>query len=254
VVRVKEILSKAVLTKTGIEGYDYCINPYVGCQHGCKYCYASFMKRFTGHSEPWGEFVDVKINAPQVLAKQLKRPKVGSVLFGTVTDPYQPLEKKYRITRGCLEALLGSQLSLNILTRSPLVIRDIDLFKKLDDIEIGLSITTDKEETKKIFEPNVPSILSRVEALRKIHDAGISTYVFIGPMLPLDPEKIVDMIAGAANSVLIDRLNYSNKVLSIYRRHGLDDFLSHDYFISSGRELKEKFEKKGIPVTLLFAE
>jgi DNA repair photolyase len=253
-VHAKEILSKAVLTKTGIEGYDYCINPYAGCQHGCLYCYASFMKRFTGHSEPWGEFVDVKINAPQVLARQLKRPKEGSVLVGTVTDPYQPLEKKYRITRGCLEALLGSQLSLNILTRSPLAVRDIDLFKKLHDVKIGFSMTTDSEETKKLFEPNAPSILSRLEALRKMHDAGISTYVFIGPMLPLHPKKIVDMIAGAADSVLIDRLNYSNKVLSIYRRHGLEDFLSHDYFISTSLELKETFEKRGIPARIFFIE
>jgi DNA repair photolyase len=252
--RVREILSKAILTKTGIGGYDYCINPYVGCQHGCLYCYASFMKRFTGHTEPWGEFVDVKINAPQVLARQLKRPKEGSVLIGTVTDPYQPLEKKYRITRGCLEALLESRLSLNILTRSSLAVRDIDLFKKLHNIEIGLSITTDSEETKKLFEPNSPSISSRIEALKKIHDAGISTYVFIGPMLPLDPKKIIDMIAGAADSVLIDRLNYSNKVLSIYRRNGLEDFLQHDYFSSTGLELKEKFEKRGIPVSIFFAE
>jgi DNA repair photolyase len=252
--RIREILSKTVLTKTGIEGYDYCINPYVGCQHGCLYCYASLMKRFTGHTEPWGEFVDVKINAPQVLARQLKRPKEGSVLIGTVTDPYQPLEKKYRITRGCLEAFLGSQLSLNILTRSSLAVRDIDLFKKLHDIKIGFSITTDSEETKKLFEPDSPSIISRVEALKKIHDAGISTYVFIGPMLPLDPKKIVDMIAGAADSVLIDRLNYSNKVLSIYRRNGLEDFLQHDYFSSTGLELKEKFEKRGIPVSIFFAE
>ena len=252
--RVREIMSRTVLTKTGIEGYSYCINPYVGCQHGCRYCYASFMKRFTGHSEPWGEFVDVKINAPQVLARQLQRPKEGSVLIGTVTDPYQPLEKKYRITQGCLEALLESPLSLNILTRSPLAIRDIDLFNKLHDIKIGFSITTDSEETKKLFEPNAPSILSRVEALRKTHDAGISTYVFIGPMLPLDPKKIVDMIAGAADSVLIDRLNYSNKVLSIYRHHGLEDFLSHDYCSSTGLDLKEKLEKRGIPVSLFFTE
>jgi DNA repair photolyase len=252
--RVREILSKAILTKTGIEGYDYCINPYVGCQHGCRYCYASFMKRFTGHGEPWGEFVDVKINAPQILARQLERPKEGSLLIGTVTDPYQPLEKQYRITRGCLEVLLESPLSLNILTRSPLSVRDIDLFKKLHDIEIGLSITTDSEETKKLFEPDSPSISSRIEALKKIHNVGISTYVFIGPMLPLNPEKIVDMIAGATDSVLIDRLNYSNKVVSVYRRHGLEDFLRHDYFSSTGLVLKEKLEKKGIPVNLLFAE
>jgi len=90
---IKEINVKTALTKTGIQGFDYCLNPYVGCGHACRYCYASFMKRFTGHIEPWGDFVDVKINAPQVLRKQLQRAKPGSVLISTVTDPYQPLEK-----------------------------------------------------------------------------------------------------------------------------------------------------------------
>src|SRR5512137_679848 len=116
---VKEIVSRSILTKTGIEGYDYCINPYVGCEHGCRYCYASFMKRFTGHQEPWGEFVDVKVNAAQVLRRQLRKATRGSALVGTVTDPYQPAEKDYAITRGCLEALLEQQLSVHLLTRSP---------------------------------------------------------------------------------------------------------------------------------------
>jgi DNA repair photolyase len=250
--RVREILSKTILTKTGIEGYDYCINPYVGCAHGCKYCYASFMKRFTGHTEPWGEFVDVKINAPQVLKRQLKRARKGSVLIGTVTDPYQPLEKRYQITRGCLELLLEKQFPVNILTRSPLVARDIDLFKRFQDIEAGLSITTDTEETKRLFEPNSPSIKSRVEALKTIHDAGINTYAFIGPLLPLNPERLIENLAGIADSVLIDRLNYSKKVVSIYRRFDLERFLRDDYFRSTSLKLKEGFKKKGIPVTILF--
>jgi DNA repair photolyase len=117
-ITIKETLAKTLLTKTGIEGYDYCINPYVGCEHGCRYCYASFMKCFTGHLEPWSEFVDVKVNAPEVLRRQLRRARKGSILIGTVTDPYQPAEKHYRITRGCLEALLERQFSVNILTRS----------------------------------------------------------------------------------------------------------------------------------------
>ena len=106
----RELLSRTVLTKTGIPGYDWCLNPYVGCEHGCSYCYASFMKRFTGHLEPWGAFVDAKVNAPEALRRQLRRIRGGSVLVGTVTDPYQPLERTRRLTRGCLEALaeLGS--------------------------------------------------------------------------------------------------------------------------------------------------
>jgi len=152
-VKVQEILAKTILTKTAISGLDHCINPYVGCGHGCRYCYASFMKRFTGHREPWGEFIDVKVNAPQLLVKQLKRAKRGVVTLSTVTDPYQPVEKKYRLTRDCLRALLDCQFPINILTRSSLCLRDLDLFKQFDDIEVGFSITTDDEATMRMFEP-----------------------------------------------------------------------------------------------------
>ena len=249
---VREIFSKTILTKTGIPSYDYCINPYVGCGHGCRYCYASFMKRFTGHREPWGDFVDVKINAPQVLKKQLRRAKRGSVLVGSVTDPYQPVEKKYGLTRGCLEALLEHQLAVNLLTRSPLCLRDLDLFKKFEEIEIGFSIGTDAEETKKLFEPHSPSILSRIEALGTLRANKIATYAFIGPMLPLDPLRLVSMLEGKVDEVLIDRMNYPNKVKAVYRRERLESYLEDDYFHIFGTELKERFEGKGIPATKIF--
>jgi DNA repair photolyase len=251
-VTIKEIFAKNILTKTGIEGYDYCINPYVGCAHGCRYCYASFMKRFTRHLEPWGEFVDVKVNAPEVLRRQLRRARKGSILIGTVTDPYQPAEKHYRITRGCLEALLEYQFSVNILTRSSLVARDIDLFKRFYDISVGLSITTDREDVRRIFEPNSPSIQSRIKALKMLHDEGATTYVFIGPMLPLDPERLLEMLTGIIDEVLIDRLNYSNKVKSLYRKTGCALYLEDAYFIQTASTLKEGFEKKGIPVSVIF--
>ena len=102
---VNEINARTILSKSGIPGMDYCINPYVGCAHACKYCYATFMKRFTGHIEPWGSFVDVKINAAELLRRQLKRSKRGRVMLSSVTDPYQPVEEKYRLTRKCLEVL-----------------------------------------------------------------------------------------------------------------------------------------------------
>ena len=248
----RDILVKTVLTKTGIEGYDYCINPYVGCAHGCSYCYATFMKRFTGHMEPWGEFVDVKVNAPEVLQRQLKRARKGSVLIGTVTDPYQPAEKHYRITRGCLEALLEQQFPVNVLTRSPLVVHDIDLFKQFEGIAVGLSITTDREDIRKIFEPNSPSIRSRIKALKTLHESDISTYAFIGPILPLDPERLSEMLVGIVDEVLIDRLNYSNKVKSLYRKSGFSQYLEDAYFIQKASILKESFEMKGIPVSVIF--
>jgi DNA repair photolyase len=250
--KVREIFSKSILTKTAISSFDYCINPYIGCGHGCRYCYASFMKRFTGHREPWGEFIDVKVNAPQLLRKQLKRARQGIVALSTVTDPYQPLEEKYQLTRGCLEVLLEDQFSVNILTRSPLCLRDIDLFKQFKKIEVGLSITTHDEGIKNIFEPHSPSIRSRVETLRVLRQEGIGTYVFIGPMLPLDPIPLVSMLEGLFDEVLIDRMNYPNKVKAIYRKAKLDQYLEEDYFHLVGMELKERFEQKGIAITMCF--
>jgi DNA repair photolyase len=251
-VTIREIFAKNVLTKTGIEGYDYCINPYVGCAHGCRYCYATFMKRFTGHLEPWGEFVDVKVNSPEVLRRKLKRARMGSILIGTVTDPYQPAEKHYRITRGCLEALLECQFPVNVLTRSPLCVRDLELFKKFEDISVGLSVTTDSEKIKMVFEPHSPSIQARIKALRTLHMEGVRTYAFIGPMLPLDPTRLSEMLVGIVDEVLIDRLNYSNKVKSLYRKAGLALYLEDAYFIQTSSVLKEGFEKEKIPVSVIF--
>jgi DNA repair photolyase len=250
--KVKEIFAKTILTRTAISGFDYCINPYVGCGHGCRYCYASFMKRFTGHLEPWGEFIDVKVNAPYLLRKQLKKAKQGVVALSTVTDPYQPIEKKYQLTRKCLEALLDAKLSINLLTRSSLCLRDMDLLKRFESIEVGLSITTHDEGIKKIFEPYSPSIQSRVRTLRALHQGKIQTYAFIGPMLPLDPKRLVGMLEGLIDEVLIDRMNYSNKVKAIYRNAQLGQYLEEDYFHLIGMELKERFERKGIAVTTCF--
>jgi len=250
--RIREIFSKTILTKTAISSFDYCINPYVGCGHGCRYCYASFMKRFTGHMEPWGEFIDVKVNAPYVLRKQLKRARQGVVALSTVTDPYQPLEGKYRLTRKCLEVLLEGRFSVNILTRSPLCLRDIDLFKEFKEIEVGLSITTDDENIKKIFEPHSPTIQARLNALEVLRKEEIETYAFIGPMLPLEAKRLVNMLDGLVDEVLIDRMNYPNKVKAIYRKAKLDQYLEEDYFHIIGMELKEGFEKKGVPVSMCY--
>jgi len=250
--KVKEIFAKTILTKTAISSFDYCINPYVGCGHGCRYCYASFMKRFTGHLEPWGEFIDVKVNAPYLLRKQLKRAKQGVVALSTVTDPYQPIEKKYRLTRKCLEALLETQFSVNLLTRSSLCLRDMDLFKQFKNIEVGLSITTHDERIRKMFEPNSPSIQSRVNTLRTLRQEKIETYAFLGPMLPLDPKPMVAMLDGLVDEVLIDRMNYPNKVKAIYRQAKLEKYLEENYFHLVGMELKERFEKKGVAVAMCF--
>jgi DNA repair photolyase len=250
--KVQEIFAKTVLTKTAIAGFDYCLNPYVGCGHGCRYCYAGFMKRFTGHKEPWGEFVDVKVNAPSLLKRQLQRAKPGMVAISTVTDPYQPLEKKYEITRRCLEVLLDNQFPVNLLTRSPLCLRDMDLFKRFNYIRAGFSMSTPDENIKKIFEPWSPAIKARAQALRTLHLEKVKTYAFVGPLLPMDSKEMVQMLEGVVDEVLIDKMNYPNKVKRLYHQNGLDDYLKEDYFNVIGHDLKERFEKKGIPVTMIF--
>src|SRR5512142_1783515 len=125
---IREIEAKSILSKSQI--YDYALNAYVGCAHRCIYCYAKFMKRFTGHREPWGEFVDVKINAPDLLAGEIRRKKKGTVWISGVCDPYQPLEARYGLTGKCLETLIRDGWPVVIQTRSPLVLRDLDIMKE----------------------------------------------------------------------------------------------------------------------------
>jgi len=172
--------------------------------------------------------------------------------LSTVTDPYQPVEKKYELTRKCLEVLLERQFTVNILTRSPLSLRDIDLFKQFDQVRVGLSITTNDEKIRHLFEPHSPSIQARVETLKALHKKGVRTYAFIGPMLPLDPGKLVALLDGSVGEVLIDRLNYVNKVKALYRDRQLERYLDDQYFHLYGMELKKRFEDKGIPVSVFF--
>ena len=217
---VKEIQCKSILTRSGIEGVDYAINPYVGCAHGCAYCYAVFMKRFTGHTEEWGTFVDVKVNAAQVLSRQLKRTNPGNITFGTVTDAYLPLEAEYGITRECLEVLLDYHFPISILTKSDLVLRDLDLIKMLKDAEVAFTINTLDEEVRRRFEPGAPPIAARLQALRSLSDAGISTWAFCGPVLPsiTDDESSLDNLfaelkRAGVGYVLVDSLNLRGAVM-----------------------------------------
>ena len=245
---VKEITAKSILSKSQI--YDYALNAYVGCQHSCIYCYAKFMKRFTGHSEPWGEFVDVKINAPELLEREVKKKKKGNVWISGVCDAYQPLEKKYQLTRRCIEILVENGWQFTVLTKSPLVLRDIELLKKAMDSEVGFTITTADEKVRKIFEPNAPPIAKRVEALDILHTAGIKTFVMIAPLLP-GAEGLVDMLKGKVDNVLIDRLNYHYADWA-YKKHGMSWAMDDGFFDQTGEELKAGFEKEGITCQKLF--
>ncbi len=183
---MKEIQCKSAIGKCGFPGGGFAINPYTGCSHNCLYCYARFMRRFSGHDEKWGTFVDAKINIAEVLAKQLKSGKYdnGPIYIGTVTDPYQEAEKKYELTRNVLKLLAERNIPVSILTKSDLVLRDLDLLKKFKHVDINFTVNTFDEKWKKLVEPDSPSIAARLNAIKKLHESNISTMVMIGPYWP----------------------------------------------------------------------
>ena len=239
---VKEIQAKAILSVSKV--YDYVINPYTGCQHGCTYCYARFMKRFTGHKEPWGEFVDVKINASDLLQVEIKRKKRGRVWVSGVCDPYQPLEAQYKLSRRCLEILGQHNWPVAVQTRSPLILRDIDILKEARDFEVGFTVTTMDDGIRKLFESSAPPIKDRINALDVLHRAGIRTYAMIAPMLP-GAESLAEALGGNVDYIIVDRMNY-NHADWVYRKYGLDSKLTDNFFHLTSRELASACRGLGI--------
>lgn len=206
---VNKVTAKSIFTKSNIPGIDYVINPYIGCQHACIYCYAEFMKRFTGHGgETWGEFLDVK----QYEWEKIKPEKYDgkTLLFSSVTDPYTSLEIKYENTRRVLEKLIGTKASLSILTKSSLVQRDIDLFKQFENIQVGISLNSLDEKLANIIEPRASKPHDRLSALQKVSAAGIPTYIFVSPIFPRisDWEAIIEAGLPITDDFRFENLNF----------------------------------------------
>lgn len=182
--KIQEIQAKTILGKSKLPNSDFVINPYVGCVHGCKYCYAKFMQHFSSHTEEvWGEFVDVKINAPNLIPKK-NNYQDKSITIGSVTDPYQSLEKKYQLTRQLLKKILAFQPYLCVMTKSALVIRDIDLFKQFKNCIIAISLGFLDDNIRQKIEPLASSVEERLYALKQLHEAGIKTAHFVAPIFP----------------------------------------------------------------------
>ncbi len=247
-VTVREILVRGILSRSKV--FDYVVNPYVGCQHGCTYCYARFMKRFTGHGEPWGEFVDVKINAPDLLRRQITRARPGRVWVSGVCDPYQPLERKYQLTRRCLEILTRQRWEITVQTKSPLVLRDLDLLREAAGAEVGLTITTADEHIRRLFEPQAPPIEERIRALGELHSAGIRTFAMVAPLLP-GAEDLATRLNGIVDYVLVDRMNY-HYADRVYKRSGLQSARSDGFFFSRAQQLAHEFARQGTECRILF--
>lgn len=223
---IREIKCKSLITKSKLPDADYVVNPYIGCNHGCVYCYAQFMSRFSGHSgKPWGSFIDVKRGG-----KLSGKLDGRSVLFGSVTDPYNPLEKKYRVTRDALERLLEQNtcMDVEILTKSPLVLRDVDLLKQFSNFRVGISLSTTDKKFARLTEAHTVSPKRRIDTVRELHTHGISVYVFVSPIFPYlsDWRGVTDSVSEYANQICFENLNlranYRLDVLNLVRVHYSD--------------------------------
>lgn len=248
---MKEVTCKSILNKSGI--CDYCINPYTGCAHACVYCYARFMKRYTKHKEEWGSFVDVKTNAVEVLKKQLRLKTKGSVYISSVTDAYQPIEKKYGLTRNILKVLSKTNLQIVIQTKSALVLRDSDIISNMKNWEIGFTITCLDDNDRRNFEPNSSPTQERLEALRILKKNKIRTYAFIGPFLPFITEKNLDKmlkeLSESCDYVMIDRLNtrYVNwqRIINVIKEHYPEHLEKYDdIFIKNNSDYYDNIKNR----------
>ncbi len=202
---IRDVQTKNIMTKSSLPVGGYSVNPYVGCTHGCKYCYASFMKRFTGHTEPWGSFLDVK-HWPEIRNPQRYRGQ--RVVIGSVTDGYLPQEEQFQNTRKLLEQLRGSGAEILICTKSDLVVRDIDLLKQLGKVTVSWSINTLDEAFRQEMDKAV-SIERRLAAMKTVYDAGIRTVCFIAPVFPgiTDFAAIFHRVKNQCDLVWLENLN-----------------------------------------------
>ncbi len=206
---IAEVEARSILTKTGgfLDSFDYSLNPYRGCAFGCGYCYAASWVYDAGERDRWGRWLQAKRNAAALLAKAARQGKLDGarIFMSSVTDPYQPAEKRFGITRACLALLAEHPPALLFLqTRSPLVKRDIDLLRRLGErVLVGMSITTDREEVRRALEPGCAPIAARVAAIRAVRAAGVPTTASVAPLLPCDGERLAEMLDGAVDRVVV---------------------------------------------------
>ena len=204
-VLIREVETKNIMTKSTLPVGGYSVNPYIGCTHGCKYCYASFMKRFTGHNEKWGTFLDIKL-WPEI--KNPKKYRGQRVVIGSVTDGYLPQEETFKNTRKILEQLKDSGAEILICTKSDLVVRDLDLLKEMGKVTVSWSINTLDENFKADMD-NAATIGRRLAAMKKVYDTGIRTVCFVSPVFPgiTDIKAIFERVKDQCDLLWLENLN-----------------------------------------------
>lgn len=249
---VREIEVERVLVREGAGGYY--INPYVGCLIGCPYCYAihraDFSRALDGAPKAaWGRWLDVKVNAPDVLEREVRELPPGVVRMSPiVTDPYQPVEKTYRITRRCLEILASAGFTPIVLSRSDLVLRDLEVLVRAPSAALGVSVPSDSNEVLAAFEPRTSRVEERVNTLRRARAAGIRTFAAIQPLLPMDPDRLVDLLAPHVEAVRLGPMHERQRSLQIYDELGRNDARDPAWEKATAERLSRGFSEAGVLV------
>lgn len=217
-VEYSSVTCKTALSPSGLPGLKYSLNPYVGCEHGCVYCYSPSVLKDKRLSDNWGKVVRAKQNIVEVLAREVKRKPRGVVGVSTVCDPYQPLEAKLGLTRKCIELLSKHDFPVSIQTRSRLVLRDADLIVP-EKFDVGVTITTMDRGLAGVLEPEAPPPDVRAQVLDEFSSRGVETWLFLGPIIPglNDAEgslkQVIEVAARTKSRVIYDRLNLKQWVM-----------------------------------------
>lgn len=237
--------ARSVLTKAAgfMSEYDFTLNPYSGCSFGCSYCYAAFFGASKQDRDGWGRWVRVKENAVALLAKRKPGSLDGKRIYmSSVTDPYQPVERELRLTRGLLEVLAGRRgpeypalldeppkPKLVVQTRSPDVERDCDLLRRIKEnggrTQVNMTVTTDDEEVRRVFEPSCPSNATRLRAVSQVREEEVAACVTMTPLLWVsDPDAFADrLLATGVRKFIVQPFHFQRgKFVASTRDKALD--------------------------------
>lgn len=256
---IKEIIVKSILVHSKLPECDFVINCYTGCRFACSYCYASFMGRFVDKKlNDWGNYVFVKINAPELLKKELSelkdKGKGKTILLSSVTDPFQGIEAKYNLSQKCLEILVDYdfQGKVSILTKSPLVLNALPILKKLKNVGVGVTITSTDDKISRYFEKYAPFAIQRLETLRKLNEERIQTYAFFGPLLPHfvaneeEIKKVLDEIyKTGTRRLFIEHINLAPyiKARMLKEIKDVDKWVLKKFYSSQSKEYIKELNK-----------